>query len=66
MSQCMLRFMVTFNQYLVENFHSFSQESTKETDRADLITEEAKEADACWHKLHHFKCTFVPLKNLIL
>ena len=55
MSQRMLPCTVTFDQYLVENYHSFSQESTKETDRAELITEKDKEIDACWHELHQFK-----------
>ena len=43
---------VVFGEYLVENFHPFSLENTKETDRTGWITEKAKEVDACQHELH--------------
>ena len=44
----MLHSRVAFDEYPVEDFHSFSLGSTKEADRAHgWITEKAKEVDAC-------------------
>ncbi|CAB4023389.1 Hypothetical predicted protein [Paramuricea clavata] len=48
------QYIVAFDEYPVENFHSVLRARTKETDSADQIAFKAKEIDACKHELHNF------------
>jgi hypothetical protein len=63
MFETMRQYIVAFNEYPVENFHSVLRARTKETDSADQIVFKAKEIDACKHELHSFKSVFVPTKR---
>ena len=53
-------YLVAFDEYPVENFHSVLRARTKETDTPEQIAFKAKEIDACKHELHSFKSVFVP------
>ena len=54
------KYLVAFDEYPVENFHSVLRARTKETDTPEQIAFKAKEIDACKHELHSFNSVFVP------
>ncbi|XP_065067660.1 uncharacterized protein LOC135693193 [Rhopilema esculentum] len=54
------KFLVAFDEYSVENFHSILRGRTNVTDNAAQICLQAREIDACKHELHAFKSWFVP------
>ena len=54
------QFLVAFDKYAVENFHSILRGRTKTTDNGPQICLQAKEIDACKHELYEFKSWFVP------
>ena len=60
MYETLRSYLVTLDEYPVENFHSVLRGRTKETDRADQIAFKAKEIDACKHTLQPFQSVFVP------
>ena len=63
MFETLRHYLVAFDEYPVENFHSILRARTNETDSADQIAFKAKEIDACKHELHSFKSIFVPPKR---
>ena len=63
MFEMLSKYLVAFDEYPVENFHSVLRSRTKETDSAEQIAQKAKEIDACKHELHSFKSVFVPPKQ---
>ena len=63
MFETLRQYLVDFDEYPVENFHSILRARTNETDSADQIAFKAKEIDACKHELHSFKSVFVPPKR---
>lgn len=63
MHQIIKDFLVAFDEYPVENFHSVLRARTKPTDTADTIREKAKEIDACKQEMHKFQSSFVPPKK---
>jgi hypothetical protein len=63
MFEIVRQYIVAFDEYPVENFHSVLRARTKETDSADQIAFKAKDIDACNHELHSFKSVFVPTKK---
>ena len=54
------KYLVAFDEYPVENFHSVLRARTKETDTPEQIAFKAKEIEACKHELHSFNSVFVP------
>ena len=54
------KYLVAFDEYPVENFHSVLRARTKETDTPKQIAFKAKEIDACKHELHSFNSVSVP------
>ena len=60
MYETLRNYLVTLDEYPVENFHSVLRGRTKETDSADQIAFKAKEIDACKHTLQSFQSAFVP------
>ena len=58
--QVISKFLVAFDEYSIENFHSILRSRTKSTDNGAQISLQAKEIDACKHELHEFKSWFVP------
>jgi hypothetical protein len=52
MFEIVRQYIVAFDEYPIENFHSVLRARTKETDSADQIAFKAKEIDACKHELH--------------
>ena len=60
MYQTMLKSLVAFDEYPVENFHSVLRARTRETDTAQQISLKAEEIDSCKHEMHSFKSKFVP------
>ena len=63
MFETLHQYLVAFNEYPVENFHSILRARNNETDSAEQIALKAKEIDACKHELHSFKSVFVPPKR---
>lgn len=63
MHQTIKKFLVAFDEYPVENFHSVLRARTTETDTADQIRVKAKEIDLCKKELHEFQSAFVPPKR---
>ena len=63
MFETLHHYLVAFDEYPEENFHSILRARTNETDSADQIAFKAKEIDACKHELHSFKSVFVPPKR---
>ena len=63
MFETLRHYLVAFDEYPVENFHSILRARTNKTDSADQIAFKAKEIDACKHELHSFKSVFVPPKR---
>ena len=62
MFETLRQYLVAFDEYPVENFHSILRARTN-TDSAEQIALKAKEIDACKHELHSFKSVFVPPKR---
>jgi hypothetical protein len=60
MYETLCNYLVTLDEYPVENFHSVLRGRTKETDSPDQIAFKAKEIDACKHMLQSFQSAFVP------
>ena len=60
MYETLRNYLVTLDEYPVENFHSVLRRRTKETDSAERITLKAKEIDTCKHILQSFQSVFVP------
>ncbi len=60
MHQTIKQFLVAFDEYPVENFHSVLRARTIETDTAEQIRVKAKEIDLCKKELHEFQSAFVP------
>ena len=63
MFQTVRQYIVAFDKYPVENFHSVLRARTKEHDAADKISFKAKEIDECKHEMESFKSTFVPSRK---
>jgi hypothetical protein len=63
MHQTIKQFLVAFDEYPVENFHSVLRARTTETDTAEQIRVKAKEIDLCKKELHEFQSAFVPPKK---
>ena len=60
MYEILCNYLVTLDEYPVENFHSVLRGRTKETDSPDQIAFKAREIDACKHMLQSFQSAFVP------
>ena len=56
-------FLVAFDEYPVENFHSLLRARTNETDTAEQIRIKAKEIDAWKKDLQDFQSAFVPARR---
>ena len=54
------QFLVAFDEFSVENFHSILRGRTKSTDNGTQIRLQARGIDACKHELHEFNSWFVP------
>ena len=63
MFETVRQYIVAFDEYPVENFHSVLRARTKEHDTADKISFKAKEIDECKHEMESFKSTFVPSRK---
>ena len=60
MFEIVRQYIVAFDEYPVENFHSVLRARTKEYDTTDIISFKAKEISECKHEMESFKSTFVP------
>ena len=60
MYETLCNYLVTLDEYPVENFHSALRGRNKETDSADQIAFKAKEIDTCKHMLQSFQSAFGP------
>ena len=60
MFETIRQYIVAFDEYPVENFHSILRARTKEYDTADNIIFKAREIDECKHEMESFKSNFVP------
>ena len=60
MHQIVQDFIVAFDEYPVENFHSVLRARTNDTDTAEQIQKKAKEIDACKNEMQAFQSSFVP------
>ena len=60
MDHTIQKFLVAFDEYPVENFHSALRARTFETDCAEQICEKAKDIDICKDELQAFQSPLVP------
>ena len=65
MYETLPNYLVTLDEYPVENVHSVLRRRTKETDSAYQITLKAKEMDPCKHLSQSFQSVFDHHENLI-
>lgn len=63
MHQIIQNFVVAFDEYPMENFHSVLRARTKETDTAEQLGEKAKEIDVCKNEMQALQPSFVPPKK---
>ncbi len=59
----LLSSVCAFDEYPVENFHSFIRAHTRVTDTPEMISLAAKEIDAQKHELGEFKSAFLPSRK---